>query len=69
MMIIPVVQQTRLRWYRHVSRVLLGKNFMHYEVEGVRPRGRPKKLFGKKRSDLPTMQGRCCRPEYMEKVS
>jgi len=46
--IISVLQQNRLRWYRHV----LGKEdndwvkkCMEYEVESVRPRGRPKKTW------------------------
>ena len=46
--IISVLQQNRLRWYGHV---LLKedndwvKKCMEYEVEGARPRGRPKKTW------------------------
>jgi len=41
-----ILQQNRLRWYGHVlrkddDRV---KKCMEYEVEGPRPRGRPKRL-------------------------
>jgi len=41
-----VLQQNRLRWYRHVLRKDDDdwvKKCMDYEVEGTRPRGRPKK--------------------------
>jgi len=41
-----VVQQHRLRWYGHVLRKDENdwvKKCMDYDVEGVRPRGRPKK--------------------------
>jgi len=41
-----VLQQNRLRWYRHVLRKedddWVKKNLV-YEVEGPRPRGRPKR--------------------------
>ena len=40
-----VLQQNRLRWYGHVLRKDDGdwvKKCMEYEVEGSRPRGRPK---------------------------
>jgi len=46
--IISVLQQNRLRWYGHVlgkednDRV---KKYMEYEVDGARPRGRPKKTW------------------------
>jgi len=43
---ILVLQQNRLRWYGHVLQKEdndWGKKCMEYEVEGVRPRGRPKK--------------------------
>ena len=46
--IILVLQQNRLRWYGHVLRKEdddCVKNFMEYEVEGARPRGRPKKTW------------------------
>jgi len=41
-----VLQQNRLRWYWHVLRKEDNdwvKKCMEYEVEGARPRGRPKK--------------------------
>jgi len=41
-----ILQQNRLRWYRHVLRKDdddLVKKCMEYEVEGSRPRGRPKR--------------------------
>jgi len=44
--IISIVQQNRLRWYGHVLRRKDNdwvKKCMEYEVEGARPRGRPKK--------------------------
>jgi len=44
--IISVLQQNRLRWYGHVLRKEDDdrvKKCMEYEVEGPRPRGRPKK--------------------------
>ena len=44
--IISVLQQNRLRWYGHVLRKEDNdwvKKCMEYEVEGARPRGRPKK--------------------------
>jgi len=46
--IFSVLQQNRLQWYGHV---LLKedndfvKKYMEYEVEGARPRGRPKKTW------------------------
>jgi len=46
--IITVVQQYRLRWCGHVLRKDENdwvKKYMDYEVEGVRPRGRPKKSW------------------------
>jgi len=46
--IISVLQQNRLRWYGHVLRKEDNdwvKKFMEYEVEGARPRGRPKKTW------------------------
>jgi len=46
--IISVLQQIRLRWYGHVLRKEDSnwvKKCMEYEVEGVRPRGRPKKTW------------------------
>jgi len=46
--IISVLQQNRLRWYGHVLRKEDNdwmKKCMEYEVEAVRPRGRPKKTW------------------------
>ena len=46
--IISVLQQNRLRWYGHVLQKEDNdwvKICMEYEVEGVRPRGRPKKTW------------------------
>jgi len=46
--IISVLQQKRLRWYGHVLRKEGNdwvKKGMEYEVEGARPRGRPKKTW------------------------
>jgi len=46
--IILVLQQTRLRWYGPVLQKEDNdwvKKWMEYEVEGVRPRGRPKKTW------------------------
>ena len=46
--IILVLQRNRLRWYRHVLRKEDNdwvKKCMEYEVEGARPRGRPKKTW------------------------
>ena len=46
--IILVLQQNRLRWYRHVLRTEDNdwvKKCMQSEVEGARPRGRPKKTW------------------------
>jgi len=46
--IILVLQQNRLRWYGHVLRkedIDWVKKCMEYEVEGARPRGRPKKTW------------------------
>ena len=42
-----VLQQNRLRWYGHVLRKDddWAKKCMEYEVEGSRPRGRPKKTW------------------------
>ena len=43
-----VLQQTRLRWYGHVLRKDDDdwvKKCMEYEVEGSRPRGRPKRTW------------------------
>jgi len=40
-----VLQQNRLQWYEHVLRKEDGdwvKKCMEYEIEGQRPRGRPK---------------------------
>jgi len=45
--IISVLQPNRLRWYGHVLRKEDNdwvKKCMDYEVEGARPRGRPKKI-------------------------
>ena len=42
-----VLQQNMFRWYGHVLRKEdndLVKKCMEYEVEGARPRGRPKKM-------------------------
>ena len=46
--IILVLQQNGLRWYGHVLRKednYWVKKCMEYEVEGTRPRGRPKKTW------------------------
>jgi len=46
--IILVLQQNRLRWYGHVLRkedTDWGKKCMEHEVEGSRPRGRPKRTW------------------------
>jgi len=46
--IISVLQQNRLRWYGHVLRKDDNdcvKKCIEYEVEGVRPRGRPNKTW------------------------
>ena len=46
--IISVLQQNRLQWYGHVMRKEDGdwmKKCVDYEVEGARPRGRPKKTW------------------------
>ena len=43
-----ILQQNRLHWYGHVMRKKDDdwvKQCMEYEVEGTRPRGRPKRLF------------------------
>jgi len=43
-----VLQQNRLRWYWHVLRKDYDdwmKKCMEYEVEGSRPRGRPKRTW------------------------
>jgi len=43
-----VLQQNRLRWYGHVLRKdddVWVKKGMEHEVEGSRPRGRPKKTW------------------------
>ena len=44
--VILILQQNRLRWYGHVLRkedTDWAKKCMEYEVEGSRPRGRPKR--------------------------
>ena len=46
--IISVLQQNRLQWYGHLLRKKDSdcmKKCMEYEVEGARPRGRPKKTW------------------------
>jgi len=46
--IITVIQRHRLRWYGHVLRKDENdwvQRCADYEVEGVRPRGRPKKTW------------------------
>jgi len=46
--IILVLQQNRLQWYRHVVRKEDNdwvKKYMEYEVEGSRPKGRPKRIW------------------------
>jgi len=46
--IILILQQNRLRWYGHVLRkedTDLVKKCMEYEVEGSRPKGRPKRTL------------------------
>jgi len=60
-MTISVLQQNRLRWYGHVVQKEDNdwvKKCMEYEVEGARPRGRPKKTWreGSKRSDKRAMR-------------
>ena len=43
-----ILQQNRLRWYGHVQRKdddVWVKKCMEYEVEGSRPRGRPKRTW------------------------
>jgi len=48
--IISVLQQNRLQWYGHVLRKEYNdwvKKCMDYEVDGARPRGRPKKTWKK----------------------
>ena len=45
---ILVLQQNRLRWYGHVVRkedTDWAEKYMEYEVEGFRPKGRPKKTW------------------------
>ena len=47
-MTILVLQQNRLRWYGHVLQKEDNdwvKKCIEYEVEGARPRGRPKKTW------------------------
>ena len=49
--IILILQQSRLRWYRHVLRkedIDWAKKCMEYEVEGARSTGRPKRTWWKK---------------------
>jgi len=44
--VVTVLQRNRLRWYGHVLRKddsVWVKKCMHFVVEGVRPRGRPKR--------------------------
>jgi len=46
--IIVILQQNRLRWYGHVRRkedTDWVKKCLEYEVEGSRPRGRPKRTW------------------------
>jgi len=46
--IISLLQQNRLQWYGHVLQKEDSdwlKKCMEYEVEGARPRGRPKKTW------------------------
>ena len=46
--IILILQQNRLRWYGHVLRkedTDWVKKCMQYEMEGSRPRGRPKRTW------------------------
>jgi len=46
--IISVLQQSRLQWYGHVLHKEYNdwvKKYMEYEVEGSRPRGRPKRTW------------------------
>ena len=46
--IMILLQQNRLRWYEHVLRkedTDWVKKCMEYEVEGSRPRGRPKRTW------------------------
>jgi len=61
--IISVLQQNSLRWYGHVLRKEDNnwvKKCVEYEVEGAKPRGRPKKTWrdcGKRLSSMQIEQG------------
>ena len=64
--IISILQRNRLQWYGHVLRKEDNdwvKKCMEYEVEGARPRGRPKKTWerdcGKRLSGTWIEQGGC----------
>jgi len=60
--IILVLQRNRLRWYGHVLRKEDNdwvKKCMEYEVEGVRPRGRPKKTWRDTRATVLRLCGIC----------
>jgi len=57
--IILILQQKRLRWCGHVLRkedTDWVKKCMEYEVEGSRPRGRPKRTWKEVVQRLPSMQ-------------
>jgi len=46
--IILILKQSRLRWYEHMLRkedTDWVKKYIEYEVEGSRPRGRPKRTW------------------------
>jgi len=57
--IILMLQQNRLRWYRHVLRkedTDWMKKCVEYEVEGSRPSGRPKRTWREVVQRFPSMQ-------------
>jgi len=65
--IILILQQNRLQWYGHVLRKEYTdwvKKCMEYEMQGSRPRGRPKRMWREAaQKRLPNMQfeqGGCC---------
>jgi len=58
--IISVLQQNRLPWYCHVLQKEDSdwvKKCMEYEVEGARPKGRPKKTW----TDIVGKDSKACR--------
>jgi len=65
-LVITVLQRHMLRWHVHVLKKYENgwvKTCLGYEVEGVRPRGSPKKTwelcYRKKLSKQTNMQGKC----------